>query len=318
MRFSFTLPDPSMPRTLYFDLFLQALARNHRFVAQESQADILIPAEDVSPEMNWPRYGDMASAFIRGQFHKDLSTAYLRKIADHPKRMCVLSMHPRPILTRTFAEFENIFVADINFANFERSLNPRTISLPAPAITKGSPFPNKTIRASFRGAASHPCREAMAAAHNGTSIICEMIDPAEHTGKIDATKCLYDVRYFELLQRSVFALVPRGDCLFSYRLLEALSFGCIPVIISDGWVLPFDRTIRWSDAAIGVAETEASKIGPILDYFKPGRIAQMQAAVAAIYQRHFATLDAVVETMLGELEMLTGGAVKSGPRFVTF
>jgi len=317
MRFSFTLPDPTMPRTIYFEMFAQALRRNRRFVEQEGAADICFPAEDVSPEMNWPRYGDMASAFVRGQFHKDHSARYIKRIVDHPRRMCVLSMHPRPVLTRTLAPFDNIFVADINFSDFERSLNPRTISLPAPAITKGSPFPNKTILASFRGAASHPCRDAMAAAHNGTRIICEMINPEEHKGKIDATKCLFDVRYFELLQRSVFALVPRGDCMFSYRLLEALSFGCVPVVISDGWVLPFDRTIRWHEVAICVSEAEASKIGLILDYFKPERIAQMQAAGQQVYQKCFATLDAVVETMLGELEGMLP-AVQSGPRFVTF
>ena len=33
----------------------------------------------------------------------------------------------------------------------------------------------------------------------------------------------------------MFAFVPRGDALFSYRLLEVMARGAIPVILSDGW-----------------------------------------------------------------------------------
>ena len=34
-----------------------------------------------------------------------------------------------------------------------------------------------------------------------------------------------------------FALVPRGDNLFSIRLVEALAFGAVPVILSDDYIM---------------------------------------------------------------------------------
>ena len=41
---------------------------------------------------------------------------------------------------------------------------------------------------------------------------------------------------------------------FFYRFLEALQAGCIPVLLSNGWVLPFDSKIDWNLAAVWADE----------------------------------------------------------------
>ena len=84
MKVSFAVPDPSMPRTIYYDRFADAVRRNPRFVEEPVGADICLPAEDVALETNWPRYGNPQSAYVRGQGH-DLSEggglqAYFSKI----------------------------------------------------------------------------------------------------------------------------------------------------------------------------------------------------------------------------------------------
>jgi len=130
----------------------------------------------------------------------------------------------------------------------------------------------KRLLASFRGVKSHPTRGLVAQLHDGSSIVCEIVEPANHFGKLDAVNKLVDTAYVDLLNKSIFAFVPRGDAEFSYRLLEVMSFGCIPIILSDGLVLPFDRTISWPEVSLHVPERDTLHIPAILSNIPPARV----------------------------------------------
>lgn len=303
MKISFAVPDPAMPRTVYYDLFCNAVRSNARFVEQAVAADICLPAEDIALETNWPRYGDQASAFLRGRFDGDRLNVYVNALSGYPGRLCVVNMHPFVRWPQLMAQRNSVIVADISLACWERLLNPRTISMPALPILAGPcEVAPKSVLASFRGIASHPCREGLRAIHDGTMIRCEFVDRVNHVGRIDATAGKTDTAYTELLAASTFAFVPRGDAMFSYRLLEAMSFGCIPVILSDNWVLPFDRTINWSLIGLHLSEKDAASLPALLRSFSTERISFIQQNVMRIYRRHFINLDAIVETLFGEIE----------------
>jgi hypothetical protein len=312
------LQQDDAPRTVFHDELTKAIRRNRRF--RKSGARLVIPAEDTAQETNWPRYGDRPGAYIRGGAH-DLSpdgafSRYLSEIATYAaehadETLLVVNMHPFVRLPMLFRAASNILVADGSLAGYERSMNPRSISMPAlPMVNPaGSGAGERAILASFQGADSHPVRRVLAEFSSRPRFVVRLVEPRErHMGKIDILAGRTDPDYEDLLDRSVFAFVPRGDALFSYRLLEVMARGAIPVILSDGWVLPFDRLIDWERVALRFHHDAVREIPALLESMAPEEIAGLQAGVQLAYTEHLSGLDSIVETMFAEAESILGEA----------
>jgi glucuronyl/N-acetylglucosaminyl transferase EXT1 len=45
-------------------------------------------------------------------------------------------------------------------------------------------------------------------------------------------------------------LIPRGRRLATYRFLEGLEIGCVSVMLSNGWILPYIEVLNWHLAVI--------------------------------------------------------------------
>jgi hypothetical protein len=297
--------DPDMPRTVYYERFVAALRAHPGYNDSPATADILFPAEDTAVETNWPRYARPETAFTRGGFDLSRHIRYLDRISKSHRRLCVINMHPFIRAPLLMSANPNIIVADVNLLLWERLMNPRTISMPALPVTVGRfDAVEKTILAGFRGVDSHPCRRELAALHDGATILAEIVERQNHIGRLDAISGAVDAAYVSLMARSIFAFVPRGDAEFSYRLLEAMSFGCIPVIVADGLVLPFDRSIPWPEISLHMPETRVAQLPTILSHLAPDRIAAMQHGVRATYARHFANMSGIVQTYLAEIELV--------------
>ncbi|WVZ98839.1 hypothetical protein U9M48_044216 [Paspalum notatum var. saurae] len=70
--------------------------------------------------------------------------------------------------------------------------------------------------------------------------------------------------YYQDMQRAVFCLCPLGWAPWSPRLVEAVVFGCIPVVIADDIVLPFADAIPWEEIGVFVAEDDVPRLDAIL------------------------------------------------------
>ena len=80
-------------------------------------------------------------------------------------------------------------------------------------------------------------------------------------------KPTFDV-YRYVMENSLFVLAIRGYGLSSYRLYEALSYGAIPVILSDPLVLPFSEKIKWDEICVKVPESSLKDPNSLVQYLK--------------------------------------------------
>jgi len=64
--------------------------------------------------------------------------------------------------------------------------------------------------------------------------------------------------YFERMGASHFCLIPRGTSSWTNHLYEAFFAGCIPVILSDDFEVPFEDILDWSSFSIKWPEADVS------------------------------------------------------------
>ena len=78
------------------------------------------------------------------------------------------------------------------------------------------------------------------------------------------------------ISRSVFCLCPLGWAPWSPRIVEAVIFGCVPVIIADDIALPYSHLIDWPRISIRVPEKDVGRLGKILDNVSRTNLSSIQ------------------------------------------
>ncbi|XP_075103095.1 putative glycosyltransferase At5g03795 [Nicotiana tabacum] len=92
--------------------------------------------------------------------------------------------------------------------------------------------------------------------------------------------------YPEHMKSSKYCLCPMGFEVNSPRIVEAIYYECVPVIIADNLALPFDEVLDWSAFSVVVAEKDIPKLKEILLSIPLRQYLVMQNNVKRL-QKHF-------------------------------
>jgi len=139
--------------------------------------------------------------------------------------------------------------------------------------------------------------------HNGEDII--MLTTCKHGKQWEKHKdkrCEIDNEeydkwdYQQLLHNSTFCLTPRGRRLGSFRFLESLQAGCIPVVLANGWMLPFAEVIDWQMAALEWEERLLLQVPSVIREFDNDRVMSMRQQSQFLWERYFASVDVIIKT----------------------
>lgn len=93
--------------------------------------------------------------------------------------------------------------------------------------------------------------------------------------------------YHSIMARSFFTLCPAGIGRWSFRFLEALLNGSIPILLSDDYVLPFSKKIKWDDYCLVIPERDLERIPEIVSGIPFEQIYQKLKKIKE--DRHFFT-----------------------------
>lgn len=94
------------------------------------------------------------------------------------------------------------------------------------------------------------------------------------------------MNYIQHMKSSKYCICPKGYEVNSPRVVEAFSYECVPVIISDNFVPPFFEVLNWDAFSVILAEEDIPNLKSILLSIPQEKYLEMQLAVRKV-QQHF-------------------------------
>uniref|UniRef100_UPI004038B3D9 exostosin-like 1 n=1 Tax=Callospermophilus lateralis TaxID=76772 RepID=UPI004038B3D9 len=96
---------------------------------------------------------------------------------------------------------------------------------------------------------------------------------------------------------ATFCLIP-GHRTEAWRFLQALQAGCIPVLLSPCWELPFSEVIDWTKAAIIVDDRLPLQVLAALQEMSPARVLALRQQTQFLWDAYFSSVEKVIWTTL--------------------
>lgn len=94
------------------------------------------------------------------------------------------------------------------------------------------------------------------------------------------------MNYIQHMKSSKYCICPKGFEVNSPRVVEAIFYECVPVIISDNFVPPFFEVLNWDAFSVIVAERDIPNLKNILLSIPEEKYIELQLGVQKV-QQHF-------------------------------
>lgn len=112
-----------------------------------------------------------------------------------------------------------------------------------------------------------------------------------------------DYEYPNILEKGLFCIISRSNehLAGEPNLLEALATNCIPIIISDNYVMPFSEVLDWNLASIQIRESHLHSIMSVVKSISNDKILELQKHGRYFFKSYFESLEKIVLTALDEI-----------------
>ncbi|KAI8008841.1 putative glycosyltransferase [Camellia lanceoleosa] len=205
--------------------------------------------------------------------------------ADH----FMLSCHDwGPLATRYVPQLYFTSIRVLCNANTSEHFNPKKdASFPEinlktgeiEGLTGGLPPSNRTVLAFFAGGAHGLIRSTF----------------LKHWKEKDEQLLVYEtlpegMSYPDMMKKSRYCICPSGWEVASPRTVEAIYAECVPVLISQHYVLPFSDVLDWNSFSVEVSVSDIPNLKKILLGIPEDRYLRLREGVKQV-QRHFLVND---------------------------
>lgn len=164
----------------------------------------------------------------------------------------------------------------------------RDVSLPETIISVprrplrglgGNPVSQRTILSFYAGHMHGRVRPLLLKYWNGKDDDMRIYGPLPK--KVSSKKS-----YAQHMKTSKFCICPMGYEVNSPRIVEAIYYECVPVIIADNFVPPFDDVLDWTKFSVIVEEKDIPDLKNILLNVSAEKYIDMHTSVQRL-QKHF-------------------------------